>query len=85
LQKADKNDFVVEMVGSYEQLQLQKALGLGQAPIEHQTLIDAWVEKTGATAAELQAVLKVQSRQRPMSERDLISWLGKWQSMRRYY
>jgi hypothetical protein len=85
LQKADKNDFVVEMVGSYEQLQLQKVLGLGQVPIEDQTLIDAWVEKTGATAAELKAVLKVQSRQQPMSQRDLISWLGKWQSVRRYY
>lgn len=85
LQKADKNNFVVEMVGSYEQLQLQKALGLGQLPIEHQTLIDAWVEKTNASAAELKAVLKVQSRQQPMSERDLISWLGKWQSVRRYY
>lgn len=83
LQKADKNDFVVEMVGKQEQLQLQKALGLGQVLMEHQTLIDAWVEKTGATAAELKAVLKVQSRQQPMSERDLISWLGKWQSLRR--
>jgi hypothetical protein len=83
LLKADKNDFVVEMVGKQEQLQLQKALGLGQVLMEHQTLIDAWVEKTGATAAELQAVLKVQSRQQPMSERDLISWLGKWQSLRR--
>lgn len=85
LQKADKNNFVVEMVGSYEQLQLQKALGLGQVPIEHETLIDAWVEKTNASATELKAVLKVQSRQQPMSERDLISWLGKWQSVRRYY
>lgn len=85
LLKADKNDFVVEMVGKQEQLQLQKALGLGQALMEHQTLIDAWVEKTGASAAELEAVLKLQSRQSPMSERDLISWLGKWQSVRRYY
>jgi len=85
LLKADKNDFVVEMVGKQEQLQLQKALGLGQVLMEHQTLIDAWVEKTGASAAELEAVLKLQSRQSPMSERDLISWLGKWQSVRRYY
>ncbi len=85
LQKADKNDFVVEMVGKQEQLQLQKALGLGQVLMEHQSLIDAWMQQTGATAAELEAILKVQSRQRPMSERDLISWLGKWQSVRRYY
>jgi len=82
LLKADKNDFVVEMVGKQEQLQLQKALGLGQVLMEHQTLIDAWVEKTGTTTVELQAVLKVQSRQQPMSERDLIIWLGKWQSLR---
>jgi hypothetical protein len=82
LLKANKNDFVVEMVGKQEQLQLQKVLGLGQVPIEHQTLIDAWVEKTGRTPAELEAVLKVQSRQQSMSERDLITWLGKWQSLR---
>lgn len=82
LQKADKSDFVVEAVGFQEQQLLQKALGLGQIPSEHQTLINAWVQQTGATPTELKAVLQVTSGQRPISERDLINWLGKWQTLR---
>ncbi|MCC5617502.1 DUF4350 domain-containing protein [Nostoc sp. CHAB 5836] len=82
LQKADTTDFVVEMVGRQEQLQLQKALGLGQIPLEPQALINFWIQKTGATPAELDAVLKLQSRKQPISERDLLSWLGKWRIIR---
>jgi hypothetical protein len=82
LQKADSTDFAIEMVGKQEQLQLQKALGLGQIPLEHQTLINVWVEKTGGNPAELDAVLKLQSRKKTMSERDLLSWLGKWGTIR---
>ncbi|MEH2071654.1 MAG: DUF4350 domain-containing protein [Nostoc sp.] len=82
LQKADTTDFVTEMVGKQEQLQLQKALGLGQIPLEHQALLNFWVEKTGASAAELDAVLKLQSRKQRMSEQELLSWLGKWRTIR---
>lgn len=82
LQKADTTDFVVEMVGKQEQLQLQKALGLGQVLLEPQTLINFWIEKTGASAAELDTVLKLQSRKQSISERDLLSWLGKWRNIR---
>jgi Domain of unknown function (DUF4350) len=82
LQKADTTDFVVEMVGKEEQLQLQKALGLGQIPLEPEALINFWLEKTGASAAELDAVLKLQSRKQAISERDLLSWLGKWRIIR---
>ena len=82
LQKADTADFVVEMVGKQEQLQLQKALGLGQITLEREALINFWIEKTGASAAELDAVLKLQSRKQPISERELLSWLGKWRNIR---
>ncbi|MBW4674586.1 MAG: DUF4350 domain-containing protein [Desmonostoc geniculatum HA4340-LM1] len=82
LQKADTTDFVMEMVGKQEQLQLQKALGLGQIPLEHQALLNVWVEKTGASAAELDAVLKLRSHKQPMSEQELLSWLGKWRTIR---
>ncbi|MEJ6484574.1 DUF4350 domain-containing protein [Nostoc punctiforme UO1] len=82
LQKADTTDFVVEMVGKQEQLQLQKALGLGQVLLERQALINFWKEKTGTSAAELDAVLKLQSHKQPISERELLSWLGKWRSIR---
>ncbi|MEH2413716.1 DUF4350 domain-containing protein [Nostoc sp.] len=82
LQKADTADFVVEMVGKQEQLQLQKALGLGQILLEREALINFWIEKTGASAAELDAVLKLQSGKQPISERELLSWLGKWRNIR---
>ncbi|MCC5600276.1 DUF4350 domain-containing protein [Nostoc favosum] len=82
LQKADTTDFVVEIVGKQEQLQLQKALGLGQVPLEREALINFWIQKTGASAAELDAVLKLQSRKQSISERELLSWLGKWRNIR---
>jgi hypothetical protein len=82
LQKADTTDFVVEMVGKQEQQQLQKALGLGQILLKPQDLIDFWIEKTGASAAELDAVLKLQSSEQPISERELLSWLEKWRNIR---
>lgn len=82
LQKADTTDFVIDMLGKQEQLQLQKALGLGQIPLEHQALVNVWVEKTGASPADLDAVLKLRSHKQPMSEQDLLSWLGKWRSIR---
>ncbi|BAZ28430.1 hypothetical protein NIES4074_08630 [Cylindrospermum sp. NIES-4074] len=82
LQKAESSDFVVEMVGKQEQLQLQQALGLGQIPLERQALINVWVEKTGVSAVELEDVLKIHLRKRAISERDLLSWLGKWQILR---
>ncbi|AFY34528.1 DUF4350 domain-containing protein [Calothrix sp. PCC 7507] len=82
LQKAESTDFVVEMVGKEEQLQLQKALGLGQLLLEPQVLMAVWVEKTGLSAAELEAVLKLHARKKTISEQDLLSWLGKWRTLR---
>jgi len=83
LQKAESTDFVVEMVGRQEQMQLQKALGLGTTPQEPQVLLDIWTEKTGISAADLDAVLKLPLLKKPISEKDLISWLGKWQTLRK--
>ncbi|MFK0734741.1 MAG: DUF4350 domain-containing protein [Gloeotrichia echinulata HAB0833] len=82
LQKAQSTDFVVEMVGKEEQIQLQKALGLGTVLLEPEALMNTWVEKTGANPAELNAVFKVRLRKKPMSEQDLLSWLGKWRTIR---
>jgi hypothetical protein len=82
LQKAESTDFVVEMVGKEEQLQLQKALGLGQTLLEPQALINVWAEKTGTSSAELATVLKQQSQKRPINERELLSWLGKWRILK---
>jgi Domain of unknown function (DUF4350) len=82
LQKAESSDFVIEMLGKEEQLQLQKALGLGQILVENQVLLKVWAEKTGFSTVELEAVLKLQEKKSRTSERDLLSWLGKWRSLR---
>lgn len=84
MQKAESSEFVLEVVGKEEQLQLQKALGLGSALLDHQTLVAAWVQQTGRPAAELEQVLQLQSKQRRISERDLLTWLGKWQALRHH-
>jgi ribosome-associated protein YbcJ (S4-like RNA binding protein) len=82
LEKAEAREFVVEMVGKEEQLQLQKALGLGQELLDYQTLANAWAQQTGSSPTELDAVLTLQKRKRRISEKELISWLGKWQTFR---
>jgi hypothetical protein len=84
LQKANSSEFVVEVVGKDEQLQLQKALVLGQVPLDHQSLVDAWVQQTGRPATELEQLLQVRSRKPRMSETDLLTWLGKWAQIRRH-
>jgi len=84
LQKANSSEFVVEVVGKEEQLQLQKALVLGQVPLDNQSLVDAWVQQTGRPATELEQLLQVRSRKPRMSETDLLTWLGKWAQIRRH-
>lgn len=83
LQKAECSEFVLDVVGFEEQQQLQKALGLGQLLADHQTLVNAWVQQTGRSPTELEQVLRLQSQKRRISEKDLLTWLGKWQTIRR--
>ncbi|HEY9691552.1 MAG TPA: DUF4350 domain-containing protein [Oculatellaceae cyanobacterium] len=82
LQKAESSEFVLEAVGKQEQLQLQKALGLGSTLVDHQILVSAWVQQTGKPATELQQALKVQSMKRRIKEKQLLDWLEKWQKIR---
>ncbi|WP_315787026.1 DUF4350 domain-containing protein [Fischerella sp. JS2] len=82
LHKAQSTDFLVEMIGKEEQLQLQKTLGLGSDLRDKQTLVNTWQQQIGTATAELHSVLQ-QSPKRRISERELISWLGKWQTLRR--
>ena len=84
LEKANSTDFAVETIGKAEQLQLQKALLLGQASLESESLIDAWVEKTGRKATELADLVRSPSRKQRISDRDLLAWLGKWEQIRQH-
>jgi hypothetical protein len=79
LQKAESAEFVVDVVGKEQQLQLQKALGLGANLLDRETLVEAWVRHTGLPATELQQLLQFPDRKRRIDEKDLLSWLGKWQ------
>ncbi len=81
LHKAESSEFVVEVLGKEEQLHLQKSLSLGTTPVDHQTISNAWVQQTGRSAAELEQVLQLQSQGGRISEKDLLSWLGKWQTL----
>jgi hypothetical protein len=84
LQKADSSEFVLEVVGKEERLQLQKALFLGQVPLDDQSLLDAWVQQTGRSATQLQQLLLISSRKRQISETDLLTWLDNWEQIRRH-
>jgi Domain of unknown function (DUF4350) len=85
LQKAKSTDFAVETIGKEEQLQLQKALLLGQASLESETLTNAWVQQTGRKAAELAQLLRSPSeKRRRISDTDLLAWLGKWEQIRQH-
>ncbi|MGH2412320.1 MAG: DUF4350 domain-containing protein [Microcystaceae cyanobacterium] len=83
LQKAEKSEFVLEIIGQEEQQQLQRALGLGDVLLEHQPLVEAWIQQTGCSAAELQPLLQAQSRHRSINEAELLIWLGKWEQIRK--
>lgn len=85
LQKAESSEFVLEVVGKEEQGQLQKALFLGQEQLDPQSLVNAWVQQTGRPAAELEQVLQLQAQKARIRETELLSWLGKWQQIRRYF
>ncbi len=84
LEKANSTDFAVETIGKAEQLQLQKALLLGQASLESDTLTTAWEEQTGRKAAELSELVRSRSRKQRISDRDLLVWLGKWEQIRQH-
>ena len=81
LEKADCTQFVVETIGKQEQLHLQKALSLGQQLLDKQIVINAWIEQIKSPTTQLNEVLSIQNRKRPISERQLLSWLKKWQAV----
>jgi len=82
LEKANSTDFVVEIIGKAEKLQLQKALG--ETSLESETLTNAWVEQTGRKATELSELLRSPSQKRRISAPDLLAWLGKWEQIRQH-
>lgn len=81
LEKAQCSEFILNIVGKEEQLRLQQSLGLGKIPLEHQTLVDNWVQQTKLSPTQLQELLRHPSLQR-LSDKQLLVWLDKWQKIR---
>lgn len=80
LLKAGSHDFIVDRVGKAEQRQLQKNLGLGETPLNHQSLVAAWARQTGRPTKDLEQLLQVSNKRR-LSESDLLNWLRKWSEL----
>lgn len=83
LQKAESSEFVVDVVGKAEQMQLQKRLGLGQEPLESE-IVKAWAEQTGRSPDQLEQLLRRQTQKRRMSDKSLLIWLEKWRTIQKY-
>ncbi len=82
LQKAGSSEFILEVVGHEEQLQLQQKMGLGTTLLDSDTLITAWVEQTGRPAVELQQILSTKTRGRRLSDSELQAWLATLKTIR---
>lgn len=80
LHKANNHDFLVETLSRAERKTLQRALGLGDAPVSPETLETAWQQTTGRSAAELK-VLKDRPQDRHRSDRALQAWIRRLQAL----
>lgn len=76
LRKAESSQFVVTSVCKAEQLQVQKALGLGTEPLPLSTLLAAWTQQTNQPTTMLEAALNPIKRPRRASEAELLTWLN---------
>jgi hypothetical protein len=80
LYKAGRSEFVVDVVGREERLQIQRSLGVGGALLDREALMSAWVEQTGRTASELEPLF---SNQR-LSEPELRTWLAQVREIKQH-
>jgi hypothetical protein len=83
LHKAECSDFVLATLGKAEQLDIQKALGLGTNPLPLDTLAEAWERQTGQSSESLPALLQTASHPRRLSEADLLRWVDQMQIVKR--
>lgn len=83
LRKAKSNQFVVDTIYRAEQLTIQKALGLGTAPLPLSTLVNVWTQRTGQPATTLNTVLNPTKPLRQIDEAELLKWLEAVQTVRR--
>jgi hypothetical protein len=83
LRKANRSEFVVDAIAREEQIQIQRALGLGTRLVDVDVVVKAWIEQTGRSGQELEQILR-RGKQRNLSETDLLVWLEKVQLIRQH-
>ncbi|MEN8446593.1 MAG: DUF4350 domain-containing protein, partial [Cyanobacteria bacterium J06555_13] len=76
LHKANNHDFLVETLSRAERKTLQRALGLGDAPVSPEKLKTAWQQTTGRSAAELGVL-----QDKPRGDRALQAWIRRLQAL----
>ncbi|MEL6353518.1 MAG: DUF4350 domain-containing protein [Cyanobacteria bacterium J06627_28] len=76
LHKANNRDFLVETLTRAERKRLQRALGLGEAPVSLETLQTSWQQNTGRSLAALESLQGA-----PQDKAGLKSWLRQLQSL----
>ena len=78
LHRAGSHDMVVQTLGQAEQIQLQKSLGLGSAPLPIDRLQAAWEQQASRPNLDLAAILNPPTI---TGERPLREWLKQLQSL----
>lgn len=85
LQKAENHQFILEVIGREEKLQIQKALGLKEDILSVQSLIQAWEQQTGQQAIELEKLLLLPSGKHHLSDSMLLDWIKSLQNMHDHF
>jgi hypothetical protein len=75
LHKAGSSEFVLNSVGKAEQLQIQRALGLGTIPLDPEEILDTWTQQTGRPPTELAQLLHQYQKHRKISDANLLAWI----------
>jgi hypothetical protein len=83
LREAECSEFVLDVIGKAEQLDIQTALGLGKMPLPLETVSAAWVQQTGQSAVELESLLQRAKQSRRIGEAALLKWVHQIQLVHR--
>jgi len=81
LEKANKTDYVVAIIGKHQEKLLQKALLLENKPLDKNIVIDAWLKQTGKNPVQLKKWLSIQSTQQHLTKRELLTWFEQGQDI----
>lgn len=82
LQKANSSNFVISLITEDERRQLAQKFGLPDNYAHDSTLVNLWQQQTGQSPESLRSLLSQSSSTGQMNDRQLQTWLEKWQKMR---